>query len=216
MRRERQSLAADGVWREVIRLLGDCRGKKVLDAPAGSGMLSRAISGLGAEVYALDILSLGLRGLKGIQSDMNLTLPFRNEKFDNIICVEGIEHMENPAFLLREFSRIMKKKGTLIVTTPNTHNIRSRVKFVLTGFLYWFGDQALQKYGHITPLFCHQLKHFSRNACFEILEITSNRRSLWMRFLSPIFIISGALFNESNNTGELLSGDILILKMTKT
>ena len=194
MNRQDGRLATAGVWEGALRLLGECSDQKILDVPAGSGMLSKIISDMGAEVFSLDIVPAALPGVDWVKSDMNLTLPFKNEQFDKIICVEGIEHIENPSLLLREFSRVMKDKGTLILTTPNTTNIRSRVKFVLTGFLFWFGDRAIVKYGHITPLFLHQLKYFSRNAHFEITEITSNRRPIWMQLLSPVFMILGTLF----------------------
>lgn len=216
MNRQDGRLAAAGVWEGVLRLLGECSDQKILDVPAGNGMLSRIISGMGAKVFSLDIVPAELPGVDWVKSDINLTLPFKNEQFDKIICVEGIEHVENPSLLLREFSRVIKDKGTLILTTPNTVNIRSRIKFALTGFLFWFGDRAIVKYGHITPLFFHQLKYFSCNAHFEITAIASSRKPIWMQLLSPIFMILGALFKEKYNDDDLLSGEILILKLIKT
>ena len=41
------------------------------------------------------------------------------QAFDTIICGELIEHLENPYALLRDLKNLLKRNGTLIITTPN-------------------------------------------------------------------------------------------------
>jgi len=51
--------------------------------------------------------------------DVTKKLIFGNESFDNISCVELIEHIDKPEILLKEIYRIIKPDGKVIITTPN-------------------------------------------------------------------------------------------------
>lgn len=44
-------------------------------------------------------------------------LPFEDEKFDNILCTEVLEHLHSPEIAISEMERGLKKGGKLILTT---------------------------------------------------------------------------------------------------
>ena len=44
-------------------------------------------------------------------------LPFEDEKFDNILCTEVLEHLHTPQKAIAEMKRVLKKDGKLILTT---------------------------------------------------------------------------------------------------
>lgn len=46
-------------------------------------------------------------------------LPFKDKSFDCVTVIATIEHLPCPVDALADFSRILKRKGTLIITTPN-------------------------------------------------------------------------------------------------
>jgi len=46
-------------------------------------------------------------------------LPFPDESFDFIICLETMEHMMSPYYALTEMRRVLKRGGRLIVSVPN-------------------------------------------------------------------------------------------------
>jgi ubiquinone/menaquinone biosynthesis C-methylase UbiE len=48
-----------------------------------------------------------------------LTLPFKPDTFDLIICNDVIEHVEDPPRLLREIRRVLKTGGFLYMAAPN-------------------------------------------------------------------------------------------------
>lgn len=48
------------------------------------------------------------------------SLPIKNACIDGVIATEILEHMINPTFFLEECSRIMKKDGCILITTPMT------------------------------------------------------------------------------------------------
>lgn len=44
-------------------------------------------------------------------------LPFKDEEFDVVLCVEVLEHVLDPRKAIAEMKRVLKKGGTLILTT---------------------------------------------------------------------------------------------------
>lgn len=212
---EQGRLAAHGVWEKVLYLLGEFSGLKILDAPAGKGIFSKKIQDRGGRPFCLDISHIPEQTLQRVRGDLNASLPFRSGQFDRVVCIEGIEHLENPSFLLREYYRVLKDGGILILTTPNTQNLRSRIKFLLTGNLFWFGGYAIKAFGHITPLFLPQLIHFSESAGFILVNISTNRNLFWIKPLSfPLKMLS-SLIKERHNDSDILGAEILILELKK-
>jgi SAM-dependent methyltransferase len=46
-------------------------------------------------------------------------LPFRDQRFDAVICNHGMEHFENLAGALRELGRVVKRSGAVFVAVPD-------------------------------------------------------------------------------------------------
>jgi 2-polyprenyl-3-methyl-5-hydroxy-6-metoxy-1,4-benzoquinol methylase len=113
-------------------------GSRILDAPCGGGRLSRLLQECGYDVAGVD-LNPDARELLGEAFhpvDLCDRLPFPNESFDCVVSAEGIEHLENPAVFLRELHRVLRPEGLLLLTTPNTVSVRSRVRFFGSGFFH--------------------------------------------------------------------------------
>lgn len=141
-------------------------GGRLLDVPAGVGWLSKALLDEPFECYACD---LGLEpreegGPKGTlfwrEVDLNHLLPFPPGFFDYVACIEGIEHVENTRHVLREFARVLRSGGELLLTTPNILYILSRLRFLMAGRLGRFPhvvspDERARGEAHINPV------HFS-------------------------------------------------------
>ena len=58
----------------------------------------------------------------GITAD-SFHLPFNDNSFDSIIASEIIEHVYDPEGFIKELFRVVKKGGSLIVTTPYKEKI---------------------------------------------------------------------------------------------
>jgi len=56
------------------------------------------------------------------KTDLNEEFPLVSESFDIVTSLAVIEHMENSRLFMSEANRILRKKGTLILTTPATYS----------------------------------------------------------------------------------------------
>jgi len=104
----------------------------------------------------LDIkeIEIPLEGARFVRCDLNFPLELEDESFDLIISLETIEHLYNPNQYMAELNRMLKKNGLLILSTPNIHNIFSRILFLLTGKLHWYRDWMTRDLGgHVTPIY---------------------------------------------------------------
>ena len=101
--------------------------KRVIDLGCGEGYGSHMLSEVAASVVGLDISSESIEHAKATYKATNLSfqvgdvtrLPFPEKEFDACVCLEVIEHVENPDDLLREVARILKPDGAFIASTPN-------------------------------------------------------------------------------------------------
>lgn len=102
----------------------DVRGKRVLDAGAGTGLFSRALADMGARLVSLDVGEklLGLvRAKCATQTVVGsvLDLPFPDGAFDLVLSTEVIEHTTDPRRAVSEFARVLSPGGKLVLTVPN-------------------------------------------------------------------------------------------------
>jgi SAM-dependent methyltransferase len=123
----------------------------------------------------LDETAASALGAAFARVDLNAPLPWADATFDLAISTEGIEHLENHFAFFREFWRVLKPNGTLIVTTPNITALRSRVRFFGSGF---FGRDARplnesvrHPLHHISLATFPQLRYELRVSGFQLLEV---------------------------------------------
>jgi len=97
---------------------------KILDAGCGEGtMLSFLQSkfpnsfGIDNSVYALEFCKK--RGLSNLKlANLEKKIPFKNNFFNAIVCLEVIEHTNNDNNVVKEFYRVLKQGGKLFLTVP--------------------------------------------------------------------------------------------------
>ena len=105
----------------------DRRPLRVLDLGAGNGGVSLGAANFSdAEVHSLDIIpnrhllelrrrcDLPLRPCIGVGE----ALPFADETFDVVLCLETLEHVFHPDEVGREVMRVLKPGGECMITTP--------------------------------------------------------------------------------------------------
>jgi len=82
----------------------------------GRGLLADGYDWLGVEIDPADCAELARLGLPHRQVD-GRTLPFADASFDAALCLEVLEHVDEPRAFLREVRRVAPRQ--LIVSVPN-------------------------------------------------------------------------------------------------
>ncbi|MEW6295024.1 MAG: class I SAM-dependent methyltransferase [Candidatus Diapherotrites archaeon] len=119
-------------WNSFLRKLvheriKDFSGKKnlmILDAGCGTGILAKELSAT-VKVMGLDLSMRALlycrkRGLRNLVNAPIEKLPFKNNSFDAVLSLDVLCHkwVESDLKALKEFNRVLKKKGIIIINEP--------------------------------------------------------------------------------------------------
>jgi 2-polyprenyl-3-methyl-5-hydroxy-6-metoxy-1,4-benzoquinol methylase len=128
---------------------------QLLEFGAGVGSLIGMLrdAGFHGRLTGADILPRpgGLdAAIHWIECDLNEPLPIAAESFDVVVSTEVIEHLENPRAVFREFRRLLRPGGSLLLTTPNQESARSLLALLLRGHYVDFLDGSYP--AHITAL----------------------------------------------------------------
>ena len=114
-----------GMLKEAADSVGLPAGSRVLDAGCGTGNLTLPLGERGYDVLALDSSPHMLRRarqkhphLRFQSGDLGGELPFESASFDAITCSNVLYTLPDPAGALREFRRVLKPGGRLVVTNP--------------------------------------------------------------------------------------------------
>jgi len=121
-------------------LVNNGEGKKALDIGCREGIQSKWLEEKGYDVTSIDIEKVYD---KCIIANVNEKLPFEDNSFDLIWTSELIEHLENPKESIKEFERVLKPKGEMILTTPNSY-----FWFYSIAKLFGKSPKDLQNQGH--------------------------------------------------------------------
>ncbi len=100
----------------------------ILDIGSGGGLLSEPMKRLGAEVTGIDASKKNVEIAKLHAKQMNLKINYINcspenlkvnKKFDVILNMEVIEHVNNIEYFIKHCSAVLKKNGIMFVATIN-------------------------------------------------------------------------------------------------
>ena len=108
----------------------DLNGRRVLDVGCGGGILSEALSAAGADVLGIDPAEAPLNVARLHRHESNLSPGYElttveelaaasPEPFDVITCLEMLEHVPDPASVIRACRMLLKDDGHLFLATIN-------------------------------------------------------------------------------------------------
>ena len=99
----------------------------LLDIGCGGGLLCEPFARLGAQVTGIDASKNNIEVAKVHAQKTNLQIQYlnklpeeiKNKKFDVILCMEVIEHVDNVNFFIESCSKLLNKNGIIFFATIN-------------------------------------------------------------------------------------------------
>jgi len=168
----------------------------ILDIGCGGGLLSEPMQRLGANVTGIDASTKNIKIAKLHAKKNNLDINYIcsspeklkiKKKFDVILNMEIIEHVEDVQFFLKSCSKLLKKNGLMFVATINK-TLKSYM-FAIVGAEYvlrWL------------PIGTHEWEKFIKP---EELKIIMSKNNLTLKKLDGMNF--NIIKNEWNISGDL-------------
>ncbi len=128
---------------KIKNIANPLSGINILDIGCGGGLLSEPMSRLGANITGIDASIKNIKIAKlhakknGLKINYICSSPEKlkiTKKFDVILNMEIVEHVEDISFFLKSCSKLLKKNGLMFVATINK-TLKSYV-FAIVGAEY--------------------------------------------------------------------------------
>lgn len=163
-------------------------GFRVLDYGCGGGVFAKRLFEAGCEVVGIDVaeeaLNLARQRVPGVQFlRVCPGQPLPGGGFDVIWASEVLEHVYDTEFLMREFARVLKPEGELLLTVPY-HGVLKNLAIVLFRFERHFNPRG----GHVRFFTRRSLCKLAEEAGFVAREFVGLGRcrylwkSMFLRF----------------------------------
>ncbi|QWD98092.1 bifunctional 2-polyprenyl-6-hydroxyphenol methylase/3-demethylubiquinol 3-O-methyltransferase UbiG [Polynucleobacter sp. MG-5-Ahmo-C2] len=113
-----------------IKSFVSLEGKKVVDIGCGGGILAESISQSGADTTGIDLSEKALKVAELHALEVGANLTYRSisaealaddqpGQYDVVTCMEMLEHVPDPASVVRACAKLCKPGGTLFFSTLN-------------------------------------------------------------------------------------------------
>lgn len=195
-------------------------GKKILDA--GAGQLKWKDTCKHLDYVSQDFCEYKGKGNgKGMQnnewdtsgidivSDI-IDIPVEASSFDAVLCSEVFEHIVNPELAVKEFSRILKREGILLLTVPFASLTHFAPYHFYSGFNEYWLERCLSDNGF-------EIESIVRNGDYytwlrqELLRLSDvakkySHKNLYLTkvWITLLVFSMKRLIRSENNSGELL------------
>lgn len=225
----------------VFDMIKSNTAKTVVDIPSGSGAFIKRLKDNGFKnVLAIDIENiLEIEHKDFILGDMTKPMELPDKSYDILVCIDGIEHIDEQRFFVKEAYRVLKDEGEIVISTPNISSLRSRWKWFLTGHHHKCNSPLDETnptpLHHISMISFPELRYLLHSNGFTINKIQTNRIKsislIYILFLPLIYLstlwvyytrgkkegssrINREIFRQIF-TKEILFGETLIVKAIK-
>jgi 2-polyprenyl-3-methyl-5-hydroxy-6-metoxy-1,4-benzoquinol methylase len=172
----------------------------LLDVGAAHGYLAAALRAQGFQVTGIEADSvLAEEAVKHCDEclllDLDGPLPKFAEPFDLMIFGDVLEHLRDPAAVLRELAGSLKDDGAVIISLPNVANIYVRVQLLFGRFDYQ--DRGLLDRTHMRFFTRKTFRRFMSDAGFVVETLTATPIPLPLvvpqRFQGVVFVALHAM-----------------------
>ena len=129
-------------WPAIRKLVPTNFKGSILDIGCGTGKVLSEIAELNpqAKITGIDVSKYAIKvaSKKLPNSNFHLIkdgekLPIKNNSIDFVVCLDVIEHIYDVQSIFKEFKRILKPGGNILITTPY-HGLIKNIVIILTCF----------------------------------------------------------------------------------
>lgn len=224
-----QPIAMPGTHKKFLEFFlkqNNSKNSKILDLGAGHGAFSQKLFNLGFDVQACDLFPeiFEFPEIECKKADATQQLPYADNSFDVVIAIEVSEHISDHEMFFSETNRILKPNGKLYISTPNILSLKSRMRFLMSGFFYSFNPLEMNNHDglqHVSSLTLDQYNYLAvkNNFTKAVIEIDKKQSTskYLLIFLYPILLLYRIIkhFKSNHNQTKLLLGRILFLTFNK-
>lgn len=188
--------------RHTIKVLAPARGELILDAGCGTGRNFEKLSGAQSRVVGIDfsagMLGVARRRYPNAQlalTDLQQSLPFRSETFDAVLCALIGEHLAKLAAVLREFYRVLKRRGRLVFSVyhPVMSAAGIEANFERSGIEYRLGAVHYSLDEHVRLLEDEGFAEIHANEFYGDDELISSVPAAAKYLDSPVLLVLSSI-----------------------
>ncbi|MGM5488106.1 MAG: class I SAM-dependent methyltransferase [Nanobdellota archaeon] len=121
----------------IVEHLSPTHDETILDVGGGTGFISNKVSQHAKKVVVLDqskrMLNIAKRYPLELHHGTAQAMPFKNDQFDSVMCVDALHHIKDIDAALNEFNRVLKKKGKVLIYEFDIKGFR--------GLLFWLFEK---------------------------------------------------------------------------
>ena len=166
---------------EYIDSLAGLQGKRVLDVGCGGGILSESMAARGADVTGIDLGEKALKVAKLHLLESGQKVDYRlvaveelaqqePQQYDVVTCMEMLEHVPDPASVVKACARLVKPGGHIFFSTLN-RNVKSYL-FAVIGAEYVLNMLPRGTHEYAKFLKPSELARHCRAAGLDVEQVT--------------------------------------------
>ena len=115
----------------VVELVGECRGKRILEIGSGTGRFTQELVKCGAHVVCIDLSRrMHDQSRRTVCNDSaacfvmsGSKLGFADETFDGCLTINVMSHVRDDSGIFVEVNRVLKEHGFFVANFPNVSGI---------------------------------------------------------------------------------------------
>lgn len=137
--------------------------------------VGRRLTEVGCDYLGFDVSPTAVEraratGIRAEVHDLSAPLPTRSASVDAAIAIEVIEHLIDPQFMLEQCRRILKRRGVLVLSTPNAFYLRRRLEYLVADFRNLTGSSSAKI--REAPWVSPHIRFFSWRSLRTLLEVS--------------------------------------------
>jgi 2-polyprenyl-6-hydroxyphenyl methylase / 3-demethylubiquinone-9 3-methyltransferase len=132
-------------------------GRRIIDVGCGGGILSEPMARAGAEVIGIDMCPPALAVAEKHAADQGVTITYlqrsaeamaqeRAGAFDLVVCMELIEHVPDPASLVRACAALASPGGSVFFATVNRNWLSGLLVILVSEYLLGIVKRGTHNY----------------------------------------------------------------------